>query len=97
MSREPASRLGEPIELPWWVIPLAVIPILVAIGGLIVPAPPAARLAAVVPSLGLVALIARVARRVVSPSMQSVWISAAYGIWVVFPLAWAVAAFGPSR
>jgi hypothetical protein len=95
MSREPASRFGEPIELPWWVLPLGTLPILSGLAGLVIPAPLGARLVILLPSLGLLAAIVRVARRTASPSMQSVWISTAFGLWVIFPVAWAVLVFGP--
>lgn len=84
------SRLGEPIEISWMEIVLCLPPLLIALAGLVVPAPLGARALAVVPALALVWLIARVLRRVQSQSMQSVWISAAYGVWAVFPTAWLV-------
>jgi hypothetical protein len=90
MSHPTQSRLGEPIELPWWVPALAVPPLLVALAGLVIPATLPARVLAVAPALLLIWLIARVARRVRSQSMQSVWISAAFGVWAVFPAAWIV-------
>jgi hypothetical protein len=97
MSGRQTSRLGEPIELPWWVLALGALPALAILAGLLVPAALPVRLAAVLPSLALLGVIVRVARRVASPSMQSVWISAAYGVWVVFPVAWAVVVFSPHR
>jgi hypothetical protein len=87
---QPAARLGEPIELPWWVVPLALPPALVALAALVIPAGLGVRALAILPALALIGVIARVSRRVASPSMQSVWISAAYGIWAVFPTAWIV-------
>ena len=94
---QPGTRLGEPIELPWWVVPLALPPGLIAAAGLLIPAGWGARALAVVPALALIAAIGWVGRRVASPSMQSVWISAAYGIWAVFPAAWIVLLLSPSR
>ena len=85
-----STRLGEPIELPWWVLPLALPPALVALAGLVIPADLGARALAILPALALIGVVVRVARRVASPSMQSVWISAAYGLWAVFPTAWIV-------
>lgn len=95
MSGRPVSRLGEPIELPWWVVPLATLPILSVLAGVVIVAPLGARLVAILPSLGLLGAILRVARRTRSPSMQSVWISAAFGLWAIFPVAWGVLVFGP--
>ncbi|HEX4578962.1 MAG TPA: hypothetical protein VH498_03075 [Candidatus Dormibacteraeota bacterium] len=84
------SRLGPPVELPWWVVPLAIPPALVVIGGLILAAPLWAHLLAVLSSLAVLAALARVATRVTSTSMQSVWISAAYAVWVFTIITWAV-------
>jgi hypothetical protein len=84
------SRLGAPVELPWWVVPLAVPPFLVVIGGVILTAPLWAHLLAVVSSLAALAALATVATRVTSTSMQSVWISAAYAVWVFTVITWAV-------
>lgn len=84
------SRLGAPVELPWWVIPLALPPALVVIGGVVLTAPLWAHLLAVVASLAALAALATVATRVTSNSMQSVWISAAYAVWVFTTITWAV-------
>ncbi|HEY7926481.1 MAG TPA: hypothetical protein VIG86_03555 [Candidatus Dormibacteraeota bacterium] len=84
------SRLGSPVELPWWVIPLALPPVLVVIAGVILTAPLWAHLLAVVSSLAALAALATVATRVPSTSMQSVWISAAYAVWVFAVVTWAV-------
>lgn len=84
------SRLGAAVELPWWVVPLAVPPLAVVIAGVILTAPLWAHLLAVVSSLAALAALATVATRVSSTSMQSVWISAAYAVWVFTIITWAV-------
>jgi hypothetical protein len=84
------SRLGPPVELPWWVIPLALPPVVVVIAGIILTAPLWAHVLAVVSSLAALAALATVANRVTSTSMQSVWISAAYAVWVFTIITWAV-------
>jgi hypothetical protein len=84
------SRLGPPVELPWWVIPLALPPVFVVIAGIILTAPLWAHLLAVVSSLAALAALATVANRVTSTSMQSLWISAAYAVWVFTIITWAV-------
>ncbi len=43
-----------------------------------------------VASLAALAALATVATRVTSTSMQSVWISAAYAVWVFTTITWAV-------
>lgn len=83
-------RLGEPVELPWWVIPLGLPPLLTLILGVVLRAPLSGRLLDVVASAGMLWLIVVVARRVSSRNMQSVWISAAYAFWVFMILIWAV-------
>ena len=92
-----SSRLGDPIELPWWVVALAVPPGLIAAAGLVIPAGWGARALAILPAVALIGAIAWVARRIASPSMQSVWISTAYGLWAVFPAAWIVLLLSPGR
>ena len=42
-------------------------------------------------SLALLGALAAVATRIASRSMQSVWISAAYAVWVFTAVVWAVA------
>jgi hypothetical protein len=42
-------------------------------------------------SLALLATLAGVGTRIASRSMQSVWISAAYAVWVFTTVIWAVA------
>ncbi|MGH7721921.1 MAG: hypothetical protein ACRENL_03670 [Candidatus Dormibacteria bacterium] len=86
------SRLGEPLELPWWTIPLGLPPVGVAIAGVIVAAPLWAHLLAVASSLTVLAALAAIATRVASRSMQSVWISAAYAVWVFAVITWVVTA-----
>jgi len=68
-------RLGAPIELPWWVVPMAWPPV-------------GARLTALTSSVAVMWLLVRIARTVESRSMQSVWVSTVYGLWVFFLLVW---------
>ena len=84
------SRLGAPVELPWWVIPLAIPPLLVAAAGIFLSAPLWAHLLAVLSSLALVLSVIRVATRVTSTSMQSVWVSAIYAVWFFIAMTWLV-------
>jgi hypothetical protein len=84
------SRLGAPVELPWWVIPLSLPPLLVVVAGIFLGAPLWAHLLAVVSSLALVLALVRVATRVTSTSMQSVWISAVYAVWFFTAITWLV-------
>jgi len=90
-----SSRLGAPIELPWWVLPLSLPPALVLLGGLLVPEAWPARVAAVLPAAALIVAIVRVARSSQSPNLQSVWISTAYGLWASFPIAWVALLLSP--
>ncbi|MDQ6855600.1 MAG: hypothetical protein M3Z57_00830 [Candidatus Dormibacteraeota bacterium] len=85
------SRLGAPVELPWWIIPLGLPPLAITIAGIVVSAPLWAHLLAVAASLALLATLAKVATGIASRSMQSVWISAAYAVWVFATVVWAVA------
>jgi hypothetical protein len=85
------SRLGAPVELPWWIIPLGLPPLAITVAGIVVAAPLWAHLLAVASSLALLAALATVATRIASRSMQSVWISAAYAVWVFTTVVWAVA------
>ncbi len=85
------SRLGAPVELPWWVIPLGLPPLAVTVAGVVVGSPWWAHLLAVATSLALLAALVAVATRIASRSMQSVWISAAYAAWVFAAVVWAVA------
>ena len=88
------SRFGEPVELPWWTVPLA-LPVLGGlVSGAVVAAPLSGRLLLVVSSLLMLALLLRVAVRVRSASMQSVYLSAALAIWAFTVLIWAVERFG---
>ena len=61
------------------------------VAGIVVSAPWWAHLLAVATSLALLAALAAVATRIASRSMQSVWISAAYAVWVFTTVVWAVA------
>jgi hypothetical protein len=83
-------RLGEPVELPWWVIPLGLPPALTLLLGLVLRAPLSGRLLDLAASVGLLWLVVVVARRVESRNMQSVWVSAAYAFWLFMVLVWAV-------
>ena len=86
-------QLGEPIELPWWVVPLWLPPLVCLILGLVLRAPVSARLVDVAGSAALLWTVYAVARRVGSRNLQSVWISAAYAFWLFAVLIWAVEAF----
>lgn len=86
-----SSRLGDPVELPWWVVPLAAPPVGVMLAGALLVAPLWARLAVVLGSVLTLAVLVRVAVRVTSRSMQSVWVSAVYAVWVFVTLTWVVA------
>ncbi len=83
-------RLGEPVELPWWVVPLGLPPLVVAVAAVFLGAPLWARALTVLSSLAMLLGIAVIASRVDSRSMQSVWISAAYAVWVFIVVVWAV-------
>jgi hypothetical protein len=86
------SRLGAPVELPWWIIPLGLPPAVITVAAAIVSAPVWAHLLAITASLTLLTTLVAVATRVPSRSMQSVWISAAYAVWVFTVITWAVIA-----
>jgi hypothetical protein len=83
-------RLGEPVELPWWVIPLGLPPALTLLLGVVLRAPLSGRVLDLAASLAMLWLLVAVARRVESRNMQSVWISAAYAFWTFMVLIWAV-------
>lgn len=83
---EASPRFGEPIELPWWVVALALPPLLLTAVSLFIPTSLFIHSIAALPALALVWAIARIATRVRSQNMQSVWISLAYGVWMVFPI-----------
>jgi hypothetical protein len=87
-------RLGEPVELPWWVVPLGLPPLLALLGGLALRAPLSGRLLDLAASAGMLAVVIAVARRVRSRNLQSVWISAAYGFWLFAVLVWGVEVAG---
>jgi hypothetical protein len=86
-----SGRLGEPVELPWWVFALCAPLLLLSVISLLVPASLTIHLVAVVPSLALAWVIVRVAIGATSPSMQSVWISLGFGVWAIFPVIYFVA------
>lgn len=90
------SRLGDPVELPWWTIPLGLPPLVTLILGAILSAPLWAHMLALVTSVALLLALAIVATRIASRNMQSVWISAAYAVWVFAAVLWAVAVAAPS-
>ena len=83
---EASPRFGEPIELPWWVVVLALPPLLFTAVSLVIPTTLFIHAIAALPALALVWAIGRIATRVESQNMQSVWISLAYGLWAVFPI-----------
>lgn len=88
------SRFGEPVELPWWTVPVA-LPVLGALVlGAVVGAPLSGRLLMVTASALMLWVLLRVAVRVRSTSMQSVYISAALALWAFCVLIWAVERFG---
>jgi hypothetical protein len=89
-----SGPFGAPIELPWWVVPLAVPPVVAILLAPFVRAPASGRVLDVAASVGMVWVLLRVATRVRSTSMQSVWISAAYAFWLFAVLLWAVEAHG---
>ena len=95
-ARGPAAggpRLGEPVELPWWTLPLGV-PVLAAlVAGVVVDAPASGRLLLVASSALMLAVLVGVAVRVRSASMQSVYLSAALALWAFTVLIWAVERF----
>jgi hypothetical protein len=93
----PPLRLGDPVELPWWVIPLGLPPLLTLLAGLVVAAPLSGRLLDLAASAVMLGLVVGVALRVRSRNLQSVWISAGYGFWLFAVLLWAVEATGPGR
>jgi hypothetical protein len=88
------SRFGEPVELPWWTLPLS-LPVLAALlTAAVVGAPISGRLLLVISSALMELVLLRVALRVRSTSMQSVYISAAMALWAFTVLVWAVLRFG---
>ncbi len=87
---ERPGRLGEPVELPWWTPVALVPPVLGLLGGLLLGAPPEARITVLAFSALLAWVIITVATRVTSSNMQSVWISAAYAFWFFIVVVWAV-------
>jgi hypothetical protein len=85
-----SSRLGAPVELPWWVIPLGIPPALVTILAIILTSPVWSRVLAILVSVLTLAALALIATRVGSRNMQSVWISALYAVWVFTAITWVV-------
>ncbi len=84
------SRLGAPVELPWWLIALGLPPAIVGILALILNAPLWAHAMTLTTCLLTLAALAVIATRVSSRNMQSVWISAVYAAWVFTVITWAV-------
>jgi hypothetical protein len=72
------------------VLPLSLPPLLVTAAGIFLGAPLWAHLLAVLSSLALLYALVRIATRVTSTSMQSVWISAIYAVWFFTALTWLV-------
>ena len=91
---EASSPFGAPVELPWWVIPLGLPPAVTLVLSAFVDAPLSGRVLDALFSAAMLWVLARVALRVRSQSMQSVWISAAYAFWLFIVLLWAVEAHG---
>ena len=87
-------RLGEPVELPWWTVPLGVPLVGALLVALIVGAPLSGRLLLLFSSAAMLWVLLRVAVRVRSTSMQSVYISAAMALWAFAVVIWAVERFG---
>jgi hypothetical protein len=87
-------RLGEPVELPWWTVPLGIPLVGALVAALVVGAPLSGRLLLAVASVMMLVVLLRVAVRVRSTSMQSVYISAAMALWAFAALIWAVERFG---
>ena len=83
-------QLGDPVELPWWTVPLAIPPLICVLLGLVLPAPWWARAFVVLASIATLAALLRIATRVASSSMQSVWISVVYAIWAFIAVTWIV-------
>lgn len=88
------SRFGDPVELPWWTLPLALPIVAALVAGAVVEAPLSGRLLLVISSALMMLVVLRVAVRVRSTSMQSVYISAALALWAFTVLIWAVERFG---
>jgi hypothetical protein len=88
------SRFGEPVEVPWWTLPLG-LPVMGAlIAAAVVGAPLGGRVLLAVSSGLMLLVLLQVAARVRSSSMQSVSISAAMALWAFTVLIWAVERFG---
>jgi hypothetical protein len=88
------SRFGEPVELPWWTVPVAAPVVGALVAAAVVGAPLSGRVLLVVSSGLMLLVLVRVALRVRSTSMQSVYISAALALWAFTVLIWAVERFG---
>jgi hypothetical protein len=91
MSQSP--RFGEPVELPWWTLPLGFPLLGGVVAALLVGAPLSGRLLLLLASAGMLWMLLRVAVRVRSSSMQSVYISAAMALWAFAVVIWAVERF----
>lgn len=89
------SRFGAPVELPWWVPPAVLPPLLTLLGGLFLGAPPEARITDIAVSALMIYVVVQVSTRVRSRNLQSVYVSAAYALWFFLALIWLVTALPP--
>jgi hypothetical protein len=85
------ARFGETVELPWWVVALSLPPLFLSVFAVLFPASLIVKAIGAVPGVALTWIIVRVAMRVNSQNMQSVWISLAYGVWAIFPIVYVTA------
>jgi len=88
------SRFGEPVELPWWTLPLGLPLVAALVTAAVVGAPASGRILLAASSALMLVVLVAVAARVRSSSMQSVYISAALALWAFTVLIWAVERFG---
>jgi hypothetical protein len=88
------TRFGEPVELPWWTVPLALPVVGALVAALVVGAPASGRVLLLASSAVMLVVLLAVALRVRSTSMQSVYVSAALALWAFTVLIWAVERFG---
>ena len=87
---EQGIKLGEPIEVPWWVIVFAVPPLIVCVLCIVLAAPWWGRVLGIGSSIAMVAVLRRITSRVESHNMQSVWVSLALAVYFVCVVAWGV-------
>jgi hypothetical protein len=81
---------NQPIELPWWVLPLGSVPAVILLATLWFAAPIGVRLVAAIDCILLLTCILLIAIKIESKNIQSVYISTAYGLWVFPILIWLV-------